>query len=71
VLYFKAAADIDQLVFSGEIGTIRAQAKASSYGDLQEIISAADRTEDRLRANVNFELAMELLLFEMREHCRA
>lgn len=71
VLYYKATADIDKLVFSNEISTVRAQAAASSYEGLQDIIEAADRCRVRLRANVNFELAVELLLLTIKENCNA
>lgn len=67
VLYFKATADIDRLVFSDEISAIRAQAAASSYEGLQSIVEAADRCRVRLMANVNFELALELLLLTIKE----
>ena len=71
VLYFKAAADIDGLIFSNEISAIRAQAAASSYEGLTEIIDAADRCRVRLKANVNFELALELFLLTIKENCNA
>lgn len=71
VLYYKATADIDKLVFSDKISTIRAQAAASSYEGLQMIVEAADRCRVRLLANVNFELAVELLLLTIKENCHA
>ncbi len=71
VLYFKATADADQLIFSREISAIRAQATASSYEGLQEILEAVDRCAVRLRANVGFELALELLLSCIKENCNA
>ena len=71
VLYFKATADVDQLIFTREISAIRAQASSSSYGGLQEILNAIDRCAVRLRSNVNFELALELLLSSIKENCNA
>jgi DNA polymerase-3 subunit delta' len=71
VLYFKATSDADQIIFSREISAIRAQATASSYEGLQEILEAVDKCAARLRANVSFELALELLLSCIKENCNA
>lgn len=71
VLLFKATKEIDQLIFSGEIGEIRAQAEALSYEGLQEISAAIGRCRIRLAANVNFELAIELMLSAIKENCNA
>ena len=71
VLLFKATADVDQLIFSNEISAIRAQASGSSYEGLQEILDAINRCQTRLGANVNFELALELMLFTIKENCHA
>ena len=71
VLLFKATRDVDQLIFTNDISTIRAQASASSYEGLQEILDAIDRCQVRLRANVSFELALELMLFTIKENCNA
>ena len=71
VLLYKATREIDQLIFSDEIMLIRSQAKAASYEGLQEILAAIDRCRVRLRANVNFELALELLLECIKENCNA
>ena len=71
VLCYKATREVDQLIFAGEISEIRAEARASSYAGLQEAAAAADRVESRLRANVNFELTMELFLFSVKENCHS
>ena len=71
VLLYKATREIDQLIFSNEIILIQDQAKAASYEELQEILTAIDRCRLRLRANVNFELALELLLECIKENCNA
>lgn len=71
VMYFKATADIDHLIFAREISTIRAQASTASYEGLKEILDAIDRFRVRLRANVNFELAAELMLLTIKENCNA
>lgn len=68
VLYYKATADPDSLIFTREISSIRKNAAASSYEGLQEILSAIDKCRVRIRANVNFELALELLLLTIKEN---
>ena len=71
VLLFKATADADHLIFQEEIGTIRDQAAGSSYEGLQEILDAIDKCRVRLNANVNFDLAVELLMLTIKENCNA
>lgn len=67
VLMFKATREIDKLVFKQEINFIREQASERSYESLEKILEALGKTKVRLRANVNFELAMELLFLTIRE----
>ncbi len=38
-----------------------------SYEGLEKILEALEKTKTRLRANVNFDLAMELLFLTIRE----
>ena len=71
VLMFKATREIDQLIFTQETSLIRTQAMNASYEGLQEILDAIDRCAVRLRANVNFELALGLLLYTIKENCNA
>ena len=68
VLLFKATQKIDGLVFSDEINYISARAKKSSYEGLETIIKALEKAKVRLKANVNFELTMELLLLTIKEN---
>ena len=56
------------LIFSGEIKYISAQASSSSYEGLEHIIEALEKAKVRLKANVNFELTMELLLLTIKEN---
>lgn len=67
VLMFKATREVDNLVFKQEINFIREQASKRSYENLEKILEAIEKTKVRLRANVNFELAMELLFLTVRE----
>lgn len=68
VLLFKATRQVKGLVFSEEINYISAQASKSSYEGLECIIQALEKAKVRLKANVNFELTMELLLLTIKEN---
>ena len=65
---FKATQEIDNLVFKQEINFIREQAKQRSYENLENILDSIQKTKVRLKANVNFELTMELLLLTIKEN---
>ncbi len=67
-LLFKATADVNHLVFREEIQAIRKVAGRSSYEGIEKVIRALDTAKKRLDANVNFDLAMELLLLEIQEN---
>ncbi|MBQ7371030.1 MAG: DNA polymerase III subunit delta [Blautia sp.] len=67
VLMFKATREVDNLVFKNEINYIKEQASERSYENLEKILDALERTRVRLRANVNFDLALELLFLTIRE----
>lgn len=68
VLLFKATRQVDGLIFSEEINYISFQASRISYEGLERIIEALEKAKVRLKANVNFELAMELLLLTIKEN---
>ena len=63
----KATQEVDNLVFKQEINYIKEQASQRSYENLEKILEALEKTKVRLRANVNFELALELLFLTIRE----
>ena len=67
VLMFKATKEIDPLVFKQEIHYIKEQAMERSYENLERILNGIEKTRVRLRANVNMELAIELLFLTIRE----
>ena len=64
---FKATQEVDNLVFKQEINYIKEQASQRSYENLEKILEALEKAKVRLRANVNFELALELLFLTIRE----
>jgi DNA polymerase-3 subunit delta' len=67
VLMFKATREIDNLVFKQELNFIKEQARERSYENLEKILEALEKTKIRLRANVNFDVALELLFLTIRE----
>lgn len=68
VLLFKATRDVNHLVFREEIQALRHVAQRSSYEGIEEIIEALEKAKNRLNANVNFDLTMELLLLTIKEN---
>ena len=68
VLLFKATREVDGLVFKHELNFIKERARKSSYEGLEAILEAIERAKVRLRMNVNFDLAMELLFLTIREN---
>ena len=68
VLLFKATHDVNHLIFKEEIQYIRRVADRSTYEGIEKIIDALEKSKQRLAANVNFDLAMELLLLTIKEN---
>ena len=68
VLLFKATSDGNKLIFKQEIQYIKRVAKRTSYEGIGKIIDALEVAKKRIRANVNFELTIELLLLTIREN---
>lgn len=67
VLLYKATNDLNHLVFRDEIQTIRKIAGRCSYEGLESVIEALQKAKNRLNANVNFDLTMELLMMTIKE----
>ena len=68
VLLYKATSDINSLIFKDEISDIKKQASKSSYEGIETIIKSLDKAKNRLNANVNFDLVIELLLQTIKEN---
>lgn len=68
ILMFKATNDADSLVFKEELKAIRDRAGRSSYEGIEKIIDTIEKTKARLKANVSFDLTMELLLLAVKEN---
>lgn len=68
VLMYKVTSDINLLIFREEYNTIKVMSAASAYEGIEMILQAIDKARVRLNANVNMELAMELMLLVMKEN---
>lgn len=68
VLLFKVTKDANNLVFTEEINAIRQQASKSSYEGIENILKGCEVAKARLKANVNFDLAMELMFLNIKEN---
>ena len=66
VLLFKATKDINQLLFQDEASDISREASHRSYEKIEEILQAFEKAKVRLRANVNFDITMELMLLTLK-----
>lgn len=68
VLIYKATQDISKVVFKDQISYIKERARKSSYEGIEKIIESLEKAKSRLKANVNFDLVMELLLLTIKEN---
>ena len=68
ILLYKATKDIDAVVFKEQINAIKERASKSSYEGIQLILTGFEKAKSRLKANVNFELVMELLFLTIKEN---
>ena len=67
VLILKVTKDANAIVYKDEYRFLMDQAKRSSYEGLNEIIQSLEKAKARLAANVNFDVAMEMMLLVMKE----
>ena len=68
VLYMKATDDVNNLIFKDEVYDIKKQAAKKSYSGIEKILQALELTRTRLKANVNFDLVIEMLLLAIKEN---
>lgn len=68
VLIYKATKNPDRVVFSDQLRHIKQRASKSSYEGIETILDGIEKAKARLKANVNFELTMELLLLTIKEN---
>lgn len=67
VLMFKVSRDMNSLTFKDEYIYIKKQAEKISFNGVEEILKAMDKAKVRLRANVNFDLAIEMMYLTIRD----
>ncbi|MDE6915476.1 MAG: DNA polymerase III subunit delta [Lachnospiraceae bacterium] len=70
VLLYKACSvrgENDHLVFREELADIANAARRYDYDAIERIIHSIDRARNRIAANVNFDLTMELMFLDMKE----
>ena len=68
VLIYKATGDDKSLLFGEDVRIIRQQAKMLSYEKIETIMKAIDKAKVRLKANVNFDIVMEVMLLTIKEN---
>lgn len=68
ILMFKVTKDINMLVFKDEYSVVSSLCQKSSYEGLELILNAIEKAKTRMNANVNTELALELMLLTMKEN---
>lgn len=67
VLVFKVSKNIGELTFKDEYVYIKEQSEKISFNGLEAILMAMDKAKTRIRANVNFDLAMEMMFLTVRD----
>ena len=68
VLMYKATKSVDRIVFSDQLSQIKRRASKMSYEGIENILQALEISKERLRAQVSYELTMELLLLSVKEN---
>lgn len=68
VLIYKATKDVNGVVFADQLKFIKERARKSSYEGIEIILASLEKAKSRLKANVNFDLVMELLLLTIKEN---
>ena len=66
LLYYKASSDVQRLIFKDQQAQIREHANRCTYQQLDNILQAIEAARSQIRANVSFDLCMEMLLVSMR-----
>ena len=67
VLMFKVTKDANLLLYSDEYSAISEQATKRDYENIENIIAAIDKARVRLKANVNFDVTIELMILAMKD----
>lgn len=68
ILMFKVTKNPNLLLFKEEYKYISKQASMRDYEGIENIINSVDKAKIRLKANVNFDIAIELMLLTLKEN---
>ncbi|MDO5156493.1 MAG: DNA polymerase III subunit delta' [Eubacteriales bacterium] len=68
ILMVKISNSPNKMLFKNEYSVIRKQASKLSYEGIEQILAAMDKLKIRLEANVNYDIAMELMLLTIKEN---
>ena len=68
VLMLKATNNPNLLLFKDEFEIIKKQAKTRSYDKIENIIRSMEEARAKLKANVNIDVTMELMLLSIKEN---
>lgn len=68
VLMQKATNDPNLLTYKEEYQSIKEQARTRSYNQIDNIINSIEKAKLRLQANVNIDIALELMLLSIKEN---
>ena len=67
-LMFKVTKDANLLIFKDEFSAMNEMSTRIGYDGFENILNAIDKARIRLDANVNMELALELMFLAMKEN---
>ena len=67
LLYYKASTDPEGLLYSSHTEQIREASRSLSFEEIQHVLDSIHAAAAQLKANVKFELVMELLLLTMQD----
>lgn len=70
-MMLKVTGNVDKILFKNEFSTLKKQAGKLTFKSIEDKIDAIAKAEQRLLANANFEVTIELLLLTLKEEASA
>ena len=68
VLVYKAEGSADHLIFADKLSYISSVTEKCSYKEIDNILMAIDRARNRIHANVNSLMTLEMLMLDIKEN---
>lgn len=68
IMMLKITKDMNLLIYREEYRALNQKAKKITFDGIDNIIQACEKAKVRLRANVNFDIALELMLLTIKEN---